>query len=433
MQAQHVQAQQLMHAQQIANMIYGSQQHIPGQYGRPSVPQTTFGSSPHLAQQQQYQSVTMINNMRPPSRDSHIAPIQYINEQGQYVSNLPHSQNAQQVVSREHSPFMNENGGSQYLVQHSPYQNQYPDSNQYHTYRVDHSHHTPPHRQLSGGGGGVGGSGAGPSVPREQNSPQTGQFFLHDTPPQPPARRTWAQSTANAPAAPIHQPAHQPATQQHQQLPLDINAWQQNSPKIDTRTWKSLNQPSNNHNAAGSGFMLHQNGGNDYGSRSEHQSYTNLFQPNDSPQHNNRVHHQISQIMGSNANVNHQSNDYRDRGPKQSPQIDEMAPQSISFIGDEDSVDLITEHPPPPPHNRNTASQRPNIIHHDQDIDLGKLNITSGKLTYRIPSPTRPSLNMNSFQVGVRQCRSPNIIVIAHPSINWWCFVFTGSKRGCKH
>lgn len=386
MQAQHVQAQQLMHAQQIANMIYGSQQHIPGQYGRSSVPQTNFGSSPHLAQQHQFQSATMMNNIRQTNRDSNIAPIQYINEQGQYVSNLTHSQNAPQV-SHEYSPFMSENGGSQYLVQHSPYQNQYPDSNQYHTYRVDHSHQTPPHRQVNVGNSGL-------NAAREQASPQTGQFFLHDTPPQPPARRTWAQSATNAPPTAIHQVPHQATTQtnqQHQQLPLDINAWQQNSPKIDTRTWKSLNQPSN-HNA-NSGFMLHQNGGNDFNS----QSYTNLFQSQDSPKHNNRIHQQISQIMSVNTGPTHPPNDYR--GSKHSPQIDDMAPQSISFIGDEDSVDLITEHPPPPSYNRNTAAQRPNIIHHDQDIDLAKLNITSGKLTYRIPSPTRPSLNMNSFQV----------------------------------
>lgn len=76
-----------------------------------------------------------------------------------------------------------------------------------------------------------------------------------------------------------------------------------------------------------------------------------------------------------------------------------MAPQSISFIGDADSVDLITEHRPV--QNRPIPAQRPNIIHHDRDIDLGKLNITSGKLTYRIPSPTRPSLNLNSFQASV--------------------------------
>lgn len=100
-------------------------------------------------------------------------------------------------------------------------------------------------------------------------------------------------------------------------------------------------------------------------------------------------------VIHHNTNGN---NEYRDNRVSISTQsVDDMAPQSISFIGDEDSVDLITEHPPPP--RTKNLMGRPNVIQHEQDLDLGKLNISSGKLTYRIPSPTRPSLNMNSFQV----------------------------------
>lgn len=44
-------------------------------------------------------------------------------------------------------------------------------------------------------------------------------------------------------------------------------------------------------------------------------------------------------------NTNGNNIEYRDRIPISSPPMDDMAPQSISFIGDEDSVDLITEHP----------------------------------------------------------------------------------------
>lgn len=181
-------------------------------------------------------------------------------------------------------------------------------------------------------------------------------------------------------------------------LPLDVNAWQQNSPKIDTHTWKSPN--------AKPGFMLHQNnsgmqqqthepfysspvsssGSDSRGSSIHHQHQHHQPAPTSQQHHQQQMHH--------NSNGN---NDYRDnRVPIKSPAIDDMAPQSISFIGDEDSVDLITEHTPPP---RAKHSNRPNVIQHEQDLDLGKLNITSGKLTYRIPSPTRPSLNMNSFQV----------------------------------
>lgn len=96
-------------------------------------------------------------------------------------------------------------------------------------------------------------------------------------------------------------------------------------------------------------------------------------------------------------NTNGNNNFRENRVPIPPQSADDMAPQSISFIGDEDSVDLITEHPPPP--RTKNLSGRPNVIQHNQDLDLGKLNISSGKLTYRIPSPTRPSLNMNSFQV----------------------------------
>jgi len=76
-----------------------------------------------------------------------------------------------------------------------------------------------------------------------------------------------------------------------------------------------------------------------------------------------------------------------------SPSIDDMAPQSISFIGDEDSVD---------PMHLNNINQ-PNTHHQNRENDelnmhLGKLHISSGSRTYRIPSPTRPVLNQNSFQ-----------------------------------
>lgn len=59
-----------------------------------------------------------------------------------------------------------------------------------------------------------------------------------------------------------------------------------------------------------------------------------------------------------------------------SPPISDMAPQSISFIGDEE------EDPNGDP----------------SPLNLSKLNISSGTRTYRIPSPTRPHLNANSFQ-----------------------------------
>lgn len=429
MQAQHVQAQQLMQAQQIANIIYGSQQHIPGQQNRnPMSSHSSYGSSPHLSQSQQ-QQLHYNNIQRPMNRE----PIQYINEQGQYMSSN---------VSRESSPFMGQENG-QYAsnaYNHSPQQQMQP-QNQYCTYPSStHSNYQPrvvdmPQHQM-----------------QPTNSSPSTQFYLHDnTPPQVPARRTWAQSATNvnmqSPPPSSHHHHHQQQLQQQQQqhqqqqqqqpasaspsnqqqiLPLDINAWSQNSPKVDTQTWKSVNQL--NSNVPSSGFMLHQqnngiNSSNDYANQT-------LLKHNDSPQHG-RVHRQIHTIMGNNGNTNgphdygskstagvnpmSHHNDYRDNRLPVSPSIDDMAPQSISFIGDEDSVDLITEHPPPHHPKRNTVTaqhqqhqqqqfNRPNIIQHEQDLDLAKLNITSGKLTYRIPSPTRPSLNMNSFQVSIVEC-----------------------------
>lgn len=416
MQAQHVQAQQLMQAQQIANIIYGSQQHIPGQHNRnPMSSHSNYGSSPHLSQSQQ-QQMHYNHIQRPMNRE----PIQYLNEQGQYMSSN---------VGRESSPYMVQDNG-QYVsnaYNHSP-QQQMQQSNQYGTYTSStNSNYQPrvvdmqPQQQM-----------------HQTNSSPSTQFYLHDnTPPQVPARRTWAQSATNVNVQsppPHHQQQQQQMQQQvaaapsnqQQILPLDINAWSQNSPKVDTHTWKSVNQM--NSNMPSSGFMLHQqnngiNSVNDYANQS-------LLKQNDSPQHG-RVHRQIHNIMGNNGNTNgphdygnnsspgvnpmSHHNEYRDNRLPVSPSIDDMAPQSISFIGDEDSVDLITEHPPPHHPKRNTVTaqhqqhqqqqhqqfNRPNIIQHEQDLDLAKLNITSGKLTYRIPSPTRPSLNMNSFQVSI--------------------------------
>lgn len=270
--------------------------------------------------------------------------------------------------------------------------------NPYHTYRVDSQYHSPqPQPQ-----------------PRLQQPPQSNQFYLHEnTAPQPPARRTWAQSPNSG--GDLHhkqQQQQQQSQPQSQMLPLDINAWSQNSPKADTHTWKSTNQS----NSKNSGFMLHQNNGVQQSSQME-QFYSSPVSSSGSESRANLMHH----------NTNGANNDYRDnRIPISSPPIDDMAPQSISFIGDDD---LITEHPRKSCDSHKEINERnesiygffplmmtafrkqppprPNVIQHDeQDLDIdfrGKMIISSGKLTYRIPSPTRPSrsLNKNSFQVSV--------------------------------
>lgn len=94
-QAQHVQAQQLLQAQKIASIIYGSQQHIPVAQAnhRSPISQSNFGSSPHISQPHSPQQPIHYSNVRPMNRDSH----QFINEQGQYVT--PVSNNHQSYSS----------------------------------------------------------------------------------------------------------------------------------------------------------------------------------------------------------------------------------------------------------------------------------------------------------------------------------------------
>lgn len=333
-QAMQIQAQQLMQAQQIANMLsqqqpsYGSQQHIPR-----SMHQQGYTSTPHIPPQQPQPIYNPSNNypMRPPSRDPFLPPGQnmnFINEQGQYVQQpnyMPPNQQYSDPYNRMGQP--------------QPYQNNYMEHpNQMYS---QPQYQQPMHDDYRS-----------PPPPQQQ-------FYLHDnpvaSPPQPAQRRTWSQSVNNS-----------------MQPQLDVNAWQQNAPQqIDTRTWKSPNQSS------GNGFVLHQqqNGNRMDDHASAYSSHSS------SPQHN-RVHRQISQIMSSGGN---DQTDFRDNRMPMSPPIDDMAPQSISFVEDDDTV--------PQYGNRRDRNN------YDADINLSKLNITSGNRTYRIPSPTRPGLNMNSFQV----------------------------------
>uniref|UniRef100_A0A336MXI7 CSON005804 protein n=1 Tax=Culicoides sonorensis TaxID=179676 RepID=A0A336MXI7_CULSO len=377
-QAQTIQAQQLMHAQQIANILsqqqqYGSQHNINTTGYRPL--NSSFGSSPHLSQSPQY-------NTRPPSRDQHIIQqnVQYVNDQGQYIQNQSQS-SYPQVVQGNHPMYARENSQTQ-IIQNNQYANQ-----QYQQpYHQDSNHY----RDMYGG------------YQQEQQQQQQQQvsnntFYLHDqqsqvqTPPQPTQRRTWAQSA---------QMQQQRAQQEQQQQP-EMTTWSSHNSqnKIDTRTWKSPSNNSSNESSKGNGgFMLHQNGGNNHEYSNPEQSYQNLFPVHaNSPQH--RQHRQISQIL---------SNEYNrvDNRMQMTPPDDVMAPQSISFIADDDGDE--TEEIPvsnsKPVVRPRTAPFNQHQVHHEPEnstkleLNLAKLNITSGNRTYRIPSPTRPAINPNSFQ-----------------------------------
>ncbi|XP_058055049.1 patronin [Anopheles bellator] len=473
-QAQTLQAQQLLHAQQIANLLnqqYGSQQSIPASTYRPMNTGPLFGSSPHLPQQQ---SSPINYGMRPPSRDPYLSQhtMQYVNEQGQYIQASPQQQNHMQpnygpthqtpphhpnnlVYSREHSQTQligDQNGqyrtmgkeSHQYssnsylnMDQHHQQHQQQQQQQQHQFYHQDSNHYRDPYQQQQHH------HGQQQELKDPQQAPHGGgQFFLHDsgsTPPQAPQRRTWAQSAVaagvvGAGASPIIPGGGSNSM-------VDVNAWNHGPAS------KGYNKSP----APSGGFSLHHNGDGDSGygggggrvgsggSGGSQQSFQNLFevhhphhmvgQSTASPQHN-KVRNQISQMMiSSNGNspsaaggaVHH---DYRDnRSMPLSPPIDDMAPQSISFIGDEDSGDveintskgaandsyslrqqqhqqqqldaLYGSIKGPGAHRTSGGGVGGNV--QDLDKHLSKLNITSGNRTYRIPSPTRPSLNSNSF------------------------------------
>ncbi|XP_070152384.1 patronin isoform X3 [Polyergus mexicanus] len=232
-----------------------------------------------------------------------------------------------------------------------------------------------------------------PLTPRLQD-PQQSQFYLHDQPQV--QRRMWgqpapAQSLANEMAAVGYQQSMdsrfspQPAAyQQDMRIYAD-----------PTRTWAAPHPTQK-------GFVLHDtqelrylNGG-DHSLCNNQMSHpgptypasSSLFNQTQatsaSPQHRNTVH-RISQLISESpepkrSTVHHipisceSPTEKRQvtalHTPVPAPPVDDMKPQNISFIGNDDDIAQ----------------------------GIRGLNITSGSRTYRIPSPTRPAISQNSFQ-----------------------------------
>jgi calmodulin-regulated spectrin-associated protein len=326
-QVQTMQAQQLLQAQQIANILnqqYSSQQNITGMY-HPL--QQQFGSTPQLSIQQQQKT---------PSLHHH----QFINEQGQYVST------PMKVYSRENSRIIED----QYS---SPPPSQYLNHEQQKhiaKYVQDTNHY------------------------RDQFEPQQPQFYLHgeqqpplsqqqqqqqpQTPPQAPARRTWSQKPPPEMSSWSIQAQAQQQQQQQQTQPSKYDTWKISSPQQKQQV---------------SGFVLHsQNNGRD--------------------SHNNEAQ-RLFPI--------HTATPPKPQTRNLQPNDDMMAPQSISFIADDDDVDEADNyHIQPVPRHNGTSSIKKSFDQIDEfETSLGKLNITSGSRTYRIPSPiTRQVVAENSFQ-----------------------------------
>ncbi|XP_032590800.1 patronin isoform X37 [Drosophila grimshawi] len=358
-------------------------------------------------------------NSRPPSRDPYqqqqqqqqqhhhpqpmqMPPMQYVNEHGQYMSPPAHYMQPQSLYSDNGAPY-----------NHSPY-------------------------------------GAAPPQPQYQQHPQrnsvydeygqpANHFYLHESPQQPPPqhshpqRRTWAHSAAAA--------AYEQQQQQQQQPLLDVNAWQTQKKMHQQQQQQQPNWPNRPPSSAGAsqGFVLHQNGGGGGGGGGGELQH--LFQMQSSPQHVQRM----QSVSGNSNGVQRQQSltNLRDnRSPKganmgqmgqqQQQQAmamamgqheDMMAPQSICFIGDEEDVDELERNIIESMQSTRISDfvvQQQQRLHQQQqqqqmpaahsgrgssseDYDSGelisnKLNITSGNLTYRIPSPSRPSIQANSFQ-----------------------------------
>ncbi|XP_048260543.1 patronin isoform X26 [Bombus affinis] len=223
---------------------------------------------------------------------------------------------------------------------------------------------------------------------------QQSQFYLHDQPQL--QRRMWGQppptqSLANEMAAVGYQQSMDPRySTQPTPYQQDMRLYQ------DTRNWGT-------HPPQQKGFVLHDtpqeprylNGGDHSLCNNQmshpgptYPSSTSIFNQTPpssaSPQHRNAVH-RISQLMSESPEpkrptVHHipikceSPTEKRQitamHAPVPAPPVDDMKPQNISFIGNDDE---LTQ-------------------------GIRGLNITSGSRTYRIPSPTRPSISRNSFQ-----------------------------------
>ncbi|KMY94590.1 patronin isoform X48 [Drosophila simulans] len=376
MQAQHLQAQQLMQAQQIANMLNQAYNAPVSAYSSRPPSRDPYQQQLH---HQQQQPMPMPQQM------------QYVNEHGQYMS-PPQPAHYMPQQAQQPQSIYSDNGAAYNHSNHSPYGG------------------APQYRS---------------SVVYDDYGQPTNHFYLHESSPQPqahphPQRRTWAHSAAAA------------AYEQQQQIQpslVDVNAWQTQQHQKQKQTW--MNRPPSSAGAPSPGsFMLHQNGaggGGGGGGELQH-----LFQVQASPQHGQR------QVSGSNGVQRQQSlTNLRDNRSPKAPQNmgmpmgmpmqqeDMMAPQSICFIGDEEDVDELERniiesmqsthvsdfvHQQQQQHQHQQQLQQQHRLQghsgrgsSSEDYDSGemisnKLNITSGNLTYRIPSPSRPSIQANSFQ-----------------------------------
>lgn len=147
-----------------------------------------------------------------------------------------------------------------------------------------------------------------------------------------------------------------------------MSSWSQQAQQNKYDTWNSSTPSQQQQKQQSGGFVLHQNGREGEAQR----LFPVVHAVHKTPQHN----------------ISHPE--------------DVMAPQSISFIGDEDTNEDMDEADNFQTPRKSDLSYRKQFNQMDDlEVSLGKLNITSGSRTYRIPSPTtrnHPGLAANSFQ-----------------------------------
>ncbi|XP_020713091.1 patronin isoform X19 [Ceratitis capitata] len=412
---------------------YGSQQHLSDNFNQMQMQQQqhNFGSTPHLAHSS-FNPHANLYNSRPPSRDPYqqqqhhqqqqqqqqqmpSMPMQYINEHGQYV---PQPQQPQQMPPMMQANYMQPQ--KMYNDNMVPYNNHVyggpppPQQPQY----APHHNQTPPQYMNR--------ASMYDDYGRDPSSPQPNPMYPHEMSPQPtqPQRRTWNQSVYEQQQQQQYQHQQQQQQQQQQAPLVDVNAWQQQKqrsclPMEGNYTWKKPNQMSGN--SGREGFVLHQNDGGG--------EYQHLFRS--SPQHMQhnsdsggglqRQHSVTNMPMTTKQASNTAATSSSNSSGGQQMSDDMMAPQSICFIGDEDDVEELERNIIESMQNTRIADyahqqqqlqmqhqqqQQQHYQQHGSDgsYDGGnellsqKLHITSGNLTYRIPSPSRPAVNANSFQ-----------------------------------
>ncbi|CAB3250622.1 unnamed protein product [Arctia plantaginis] len=230
-----------------------------------------------------------------------------------------------------------------------------------------------------------------------------GQFYLHDA--APPPRRTWAQHAQHQ----LQQEHELRGWQLHQQ---NHQQYAQPTPEPQPqRTWRSPSpQPPPERNWQPQGFVLHdRNTPNTQPFQIHYNNdrYQNGTETRDTPNHLSYTVINSNQYVSASpplaASPQRRANTPQRQGslpevtrrpepvslqqlhapqhvpthtpshtPTHAPPPDDMEPQNISFIGNAED-DALRQ-------------------------GINRLNISSGTRTYRIPSPTRPSLSRNSFQ-----------------------------------